>query len=78
MLPHGLVAPEAGLLVRAGLPPERALEAALWDARAYLGLPGIEDGAPADLVLYSDDPRRSPDVLGRPAVRILAGNVIAG
>jgi imidazolonepropionase-like amidohydrolase len=36
----------------------------------------IEEGAPADLVAYPDDPRGDPRVLGRPALRILDGHLI--
>ena len=41
-----------------------------------LGLPGIEEGAPADLVAYRDDPRADPEVLRRPALCILNGREI--
>ena len=40
--------------------------------REFLGLPGLEPGAPADLVTFDDDPRADPDALKRPAA-ILAG-----
>ena len=31
-----------------------------WEARRSLGLPGIEDGAPADLLALPGDPRKDP------------------
>ncbi len=77
MVPHGLVAAEIGLLLAAGLPPEQALGAGSWTARAYLGLPGIEEGAPADLVGYTDDPRADVAVLRRPAFVMLDGRRVA-
>lgn len=76
MVPHGIVASEVGNLLEAGLPPASALGAASWIARSYLGLPGIEEGAPADLVAYSDDPRGDVGVLAHPALITLAGTVV--
>jgi imidazolonepropionase-like amidohydrolase len=76
MGPHGQVATEIGMLLRAGLSPKTALGAGSWDARRYLGLPGIEDGAPADLVGYRDDPRQNVEELRRPAVILLNGQQI--
>src|SRR3712207_8187522 len=44
--------------------------AASWRTRAYLGVPGLEEGASADLVVYDADPRRDVRVLAAPrAVR---------
>lgn len=76
MGPHGQVATEIGMLLQAGLPPGTALGAGSWDARRYLGLPGIEEGAPADLVGYRDDPRQDVEELRRPAIIILNGQQI--
>ncbi|MDT4988268.1 MAG: hypothetical protein QOI74_2362 [Micromonosporaceae bacterium] len=73
MGPHGQVATEIGMLLRAGLTPRAALGAGSWDARRYLGLPGIEEGAPADLVGYRDDPCQDVEALRRPAVILLGG-----
>lgn len=73
MVPHGVVAREMRNLLEAGLAPDRALGAASWEARRFFGLPGIEEGAPADVVAYADDPRSDPDTLDRPTVRILDG-----
>ncbi|GAA1229705.1 amidohydrolase family protein [Oryzihumus leptocrescens] len=76
-LPHGLVAAEAAELVRAGLPAERALEAATWGARRWLGRPGLEEGAGADLVVYAADPREDIGVLAHPTHVVLRGHVVA-
>ncbi len=73
MNPHGVVAREISLLHAFGLPADVALAAGSWDARAYLGLPGIEVGAPADLVVYPDDPREDLSVLQRPSLVLLRG-----
>jgi imidazolonepropionase-like amidohydrolase len=74
---HGVIADEVRALHRAGLPAEAALAAASWSARAWLGLPCIEEGAPADVVVYDSDPRAELDVLARPARMILRGRVVA-
>lgn len=76
-LPHGLIAQEIAALAGAGMTPTDALAAGSWAARSWLGLPGIEQGAPADLVAYDTDPRADLSVLGRPARIILRGTVIA-
>ena len=76
MVAHGLVATEVELLRQAGLPPEQALGAASWAARSYLGLPGLVDGAPADLVAYADDPRGDPEVLRAPVLLVLDGHLL--
>jgi imidazolonepropionase-like amidohydrolase len=76
MGPHGQVAGEVALLRAAGLPASTALGAASWTARSWLGLPGIEVGAPADLVAYRDDPLENPAVLGSPALVLLDGRLV--
>ncbi|NYG05931.1 imidazolonepropionase-like amidohydrolase [Phycicoccus badiiscoriae] len=72
-LRHGLVADEAYELTRAGLSTDEALEAATWGARAWLGRPGLEEGADADLVVYPADPRREIRALAAPEHIILRG-----
>jgi imidazolonepropionase-like amidohydrolase len=73
---HGLVADEIRALHAAGLPAEAALAAGSWAARSWLGLPGIEEGAPADLVVYATDPRADLDSLQRPQRTVLRGRVV--
>jgi imidazolonepropionase-like amidohydrolase len=73
---HGVIAEEVRALHAAGLPAEAALAAASWGARSWLGLSCIEDGAPADLVVYDADPRADLDVLARPALVLLRGRVV--
>jgi imidazolonepropionase-like amidohydrolase len=72
-LRHGLVAQEALELTQAGLTPEEALDAAAWGARAWLGRPGLEEGASADLVVYASDPRREIRALAAPEHIVLRG-----
>ncbi|MDK0523063.1 amidohydrolase family protein [Streptomyces sp. ML-6] len=74
--PCGTVAGEMEWLVRAGLPARAALGAASWTARAWLGLPGLVDGAPADLVAYATDPTEDPAVLNHPSRIVLRGRVV--
>jgi imidazolonepropionase-like amidohydrolase len=74
---HGVIADEVRALHAAGLPAEAALAAASWAAREWLGLPGITEGAPADLVVYETDPRTDLDTLQRPQRMVLRGVVLA-
>jgi hypothetical protein len=76
--PHGLVREEIRLLREAGLSSGTALGAGSWTARRWLGLPGLEPAAPADLVAYREDPRERPDILAQPAVVILHGVLARG
>jgi imidazolonepropionase-like amidohydrolase len=73
---HGVIADEIRALHAAGLPREAALAAASWAARSWLGLPCIEEGAPADVVVYDSDPRADLDSLQRPQRTILRGRVV--
>ncbi|TCR12433.1 amidohydrolase family protein [Streptomyces sp. BK205] len=75
-LPHGLVAAEVAELVTAGIPALDALAATTWSARAWLGRPGLTEGAPADLVVYGQDPRADVRVLADPAHIVLNGRVV--
>jgi imidazolonepropionase-like amidohydrolase len=73
---HGSIAAEVQALHAAGLSAEAALAAASWSARAWLGLGGIEEGAPADVVVYEDDPRADLDTLQKPQRMVLRGRVV--
>ncbi|WP_225829099.1 amidohydrolase family protein [Streptomyces naphthomycinicus] len=75
-LAHGLVAEEVAELVTAGIPPVAALAATSWGARAWLGRPGLEEGAPADLVVYEADPRADVRVLAAPRRVVLNGRIV--
>ncbi|MCH0562629.1 MULTISPECIES: amidohydrolase family protein [unclassified Streptomyces] len=75
-LAHGLVAGEVAELVAAGIPPVAALSATTWGARAWLGRPALEEGAPADLVVYEGDPRADVRVLAAPRRVVLDGRVV--
>lgn len=75
--PHGLVADEIRRLADV-LGPVEALAAGSWGARAWLGRPALEEGAPADLVVYRGDPLADLSVLDDPVAVVRAGRVIAG
>ena len=75
--PHGTIAAEVRYLAAGGLPPEAALGAACWTARAFLDLAGLEDGAPADFVVYDRDPLADLDELDRPAHVVLGGRLVS-
>jgi imidazolonepropionase-like amidohydrolase len=75
-LPHGLIAQEVAELVVAGLSPTAALDAASWGARSWLGRPGLEEGEPADLVVYPEDPRDDVAVLAHPRLIVLRGRPV--
>ncbi|MCM1972877.1 amidohydrolase family protein [Streptomyces sp. G1] len=76
-LPHGLVAAEVEELVTAGLPADQALSATTWGARRWLGRPGLDEGAPADLVVYETDPRADVRVLAAPRRVVVNGRVMS-
>jgi imidazolonepropionase-like amidohydrolase len=71
--PHGSVAAEVAALVRYGVPPAAAIASASTDARRYFGLPGLEDGAPADVVTFFRDPRDDVRALAEPAAVLIDG-----
>ncbi|MEV6349476.1 amidohydrolase family protein [Actinoplanes sp. NPDC051851] len=76
--PHGRVAGEVRAMVAAGVPSHQALGAASWGARAYLGLPGLVAGAPADAVVYDVDPRDDLGILDHPRAVVLRGRLVRG
>src|SRR4051812_19626168 len=73
---HGMVRHEISLLRETGISPAVALGAGSWTARSFLGLPGLEEGAPADLTAYRGDPRDSLDVLAEPVAVVLDGTPV--
>jgi imidazolonepropionase-like amidohydrolase len=61
-----------------GMPAEYALGAASWRAREWLGWNAfLDEGAPADLVVYDRDPRHDLTVLHSPTRVVLRGAVVA-
>jgi imidazolonepropionase-like amidohydrolase len=74
---HGLAAEEMLKLHAAGMSTLDVLRAGSWGAREWLGLPGLVEGAPADLVVYATDPRADLGVLREPQRIVLRGRVVA-
>jgi imidazolonepropionase-like amidohydrolase len=73
MIAHGRIADEVEALKGIGMSPTEALGAASWDARRWLGRPGLDHEASADLLCYSEDPRQGAEVLNHPELVILRG-----
>lgn len=77
--PHGTVAEEVIRLSRL-LGPDRAIGAAAWRARTWLGTPGaidgsgVVEGARADLVGFTRDPRTDLVELARPSWVLVDGH----
>jgi imidazolonepropionase-like amidohydrolase len=75
-LNHGRIAEEVRALYEAGLSAADAVGAASWRAREFLGRPGLEEGASADLVVYEADPGKDVTTLARPVRIVLRGRVV--
>jgi imidazolonepropionase-like amidohydrolase len=73
---HGLVRDEIRALVDAGIPPADVIAAASWRARSWLGAPGLDEGGPADFVVYDADPRVELSTVDTPRNIVLRGAVI--
>jgi imidazolonepropionase-like amidohydrolase len=75
-LPHGLIREEISALVDAGIPQADVIAQASWRGREWLGLPGLVEGAPADLVVYDVDPRADLAAIHAPRRTVLRGVVV--
>jgi len=74
---HGLAADEMLMLhEKAGMPAAAVLASASWEAREWLGFPGLVEGGLADLVVYEADPRADLRVVRAPSRIVLRGRVI--
>jgi imidazolonepropionase-like amidohydrolase len=76
-LPHGLIVGEIEAMVQLGIPLPEVIAQASWRGREWLGLPGLAEGAPADLVVYDTDPRADLAAVRAPRRMMLRGAVIA-
>lgn len=59
--------------VRDGMPSDVVMAAASWQGRERLGFPSWEEGAPADFVVYDDDPERRIEILRTPVAVFIDG-----
>jgi imidazolonepropionase-like amidohydrolase len=67
-LAHGTIDREIDAMVRHGMAVQQAIASATTVGRRALALPGIEEGAPADLVIWDEDPREDLSRLTRPSI----------
>jgi imidazolonepropionase-like amidohydrolase len=74
---HGLVREEIRELVAAGIPQPEVIAQVSWRAREWLGWPGLVEGAPADLIVFDDDPRVDLATLATPRRIVLRGRVVS-
>jgi imidazolonepropionase-like amidohydrolase len=74
---HGNLPGEVLAMAEMGLPADYALGAASWRAREWLGWNAtLDEGAPADFVVYDADPRADLSVLRAPRRVVLRGAVV--
>jgi imidazolonepropionase-like amidohydrolase len=72
---HGTLHLEVNAMHEVGMPAEYALGAASWRAREWLGLnPTLNEGSPADFVVYDRNPLDDLSVLATPSAIVLRGN----
>ncbi|MFN8194773.1 MAG: amidohydrolase family protein [Nocardioidaceae bacterium] len=75
---HGNLAGEVLALAALGMPADYALGAASWRAREWLGWNArLDEGAPADFVVFDRDPLTDLGVLREPSRIVLRGRVVA-
>ncbi|NLE99068.1 MAG: amidohydrolase family protein [Propionibacterium sp.] len=72
---HGRIVDEIAELARIG-GAEFALGAASWRARRWLSADSLGEGASADLIVCSEDPRENIDTLRSPGQLILRGAIL--
>jgi imidazolonepropionase-like amidohydrolase len=72
---HGLIVDEIEALHRVGMTAEQAIGAASWTARTWLGYPSLTEGSAADMVVYTDDPRKNIGALRKPSMIMLRGRI---
>jgi len=77
VLPHGGIAGEVLELADYGIPAEDALGAASWRAREWLGWnAALDEGGPADFVVYDRNPLEDLSVLRTPSRIVLRGQIV--
>jgi len=74
---HGRIAEEV-LAMSELMGAAQAMFAASHSAREWLGLPIYDTGAPADLVVYAEDPAADPRRLAHPLAVVRAGRLLRG
>ncbi len=74
--PTVTLADELAMLHKVGVSRVDALAMATTIARRFLGVPALDEGAPADLVLFRADPREDLAHVTRPELVMLRGQVV--
>ena len=77
VLGHGIIHDELDELAAAGLTGAQILTAAAFEPRRFLGVPGLEEGASADLLVLPRDPREDHTALRDRRHVVLRGRVVA-
>ena len=72
-LAHGTIDLEIDAMVRHGMTVQQAIASATTIGRRALALPGVEEGAPADLIVWDEDPRDDLSRLTRPSIVVGRG-----
>jgi imidazolonepropionase-like amidohydrolase len=76
---HGELAAEVLAMHELGMPAESVLAAVSWRARSWLGWNAtLDEGAPADFVVYDRNPLEDLSVLVEPATVVLRGVPVRG
>jgi imidazolonepropionase-like amidohydrolase len=78
VVPGAALHRELRLWVDAGLTPEQALRASMRESAAALGVPGLgelREGAPAELLIFREDPTQSLDALDSLAAVVRDGRL---
>ena len=74
---HGNLAGEVMAMAELGMPAEYALGGASWRAREWLGRNAtLDEGAPADFVVYPSNPLEDLRVLRTPSCIVLRGRIV--
>jgi imidazolonepropionase-like amidohydrolase len=76
MIAPGSIPDEIMALHEFGLDTTFAIAAATSAARAFLNQPSLDEGGPADFVLYNEDPRVNLEVMRRPKLIVVGGQKI--
>lgn len=73
---HGALLEELNRWVEWGMPVSRVLGAATWQARDFLGLSSLSEGAPADAIIFDADPSVDAGVWASPVAVIANGHLV--
>lgn len=73
VLPHGIIHDELDELAACGLGGTEILQAASWGPREFLGVPALQDGTDADLLVLASDPRADHRTLRTPRAILMRG-----